>query len=95
MIRAFIGVEIATEVRGQISEAIAQLAPEISGIRWVPGRKFSFHAEVSRSYRRVRKSSLSATRLPRPSTPFGGLLLMLNVSEYSPISKGLAFYGSV
>ena len=41
MIRAFIGVQIAPEVRARISEAIAQLAPEISGIRWV--REDNFH----------------------------------------------------
>jgi RNA 2',3'-cyclic 3'-phosphodiesterase len=41
VIRAFIGVQIAPEVRARISEAIAQLAPEISGIRWV--REDNFH----------------------------------------------------
>ncbi len=41
MIRAFIGVQIAPEVRARISEAIAQLAPEIFGIRWV--REENFH----------------------------------------------------
>lgn len=41
MIRAFIGVQIAAEVRARISQAIAQLAPEISGIRWV--REDNFH----------------------------------------------------
>ena len=42
MIRAFIGVQIAPEVRAGISEAIAQLAPEISGIRWVREENFHF-----------------------------------------------------
>lgn len=42
MIRAFIGVQIAPEVRARISEAIAQLAPEIFGIRWVREENFHF-----------------------------------------------------
>ena len=42
MIRAFIGLQIAPEVRARISEAIAQLAPEISGIRWVREENFHF-----------------------------------------------------
>ena len=42
MIRAFIGVQIAPEVRARISQAIAQLAPEISGIRWVREENFHF-----------------------------------------------------
>jgi 2'-5' RNA ligase len=41
VIRAFIGVQIAAEVRARISQAIAQMAPEISGIRWV--REDNFH----------------------------------------------------
>jgi 2'-5' RNA ligase len=41
VIRVFIGVQIAAEVRARISQAIAQLAPEISGIRWV--REDNFH----------------------------------------------------
>jgi 2'-5' RNA ligase len=42
VIRAFIGVPIAPEVRARISTAIAQLAPEISGIRWVREENFHF-----------------------------------------------------
>jgi RNA 2',3'-cyclic 3'-phosphodiesterase len=42
VIRAFIGVQIAPEVRARISQAIAQLAPEISGIRWVREENFHF-----------------------------------------------------
>jgi RNA 2',3'-cyclic 3'-phosphodiesterase len=42
MIRAFIGVQIALEVRARISEAVAQLAPETSGIRWVREENFHF-----------------------------------------------------
>ena len=42
MIRAFIGVQIAPEVRARISQAIAQLAPEISEIRWVREENFHF-----------------------------------------------------
>jgi len=42
MIRAFIGVQIAPEVRARISQAIAQLTPEISGIRWVREENFHF-----------------------------------------------------
>ncbi|HET7393063.1 MAG TPA: RNA 2',3'-cyclic phosphodiesterase [Candidatus Binatia bacterium] len=42
MIRAFIGVQIASEVRARISQAIAQLAAEISGIRWVREENFHF-----------------------------------------------------
>jgi RNA 2',3'-cyclic 3'-phosphodiesterase len=42
VIRAFIGVQIASEVRARISQAIAQLAEEISGIRWVREENFHF-----------------------------------------------------
>ena len=42
MIRGFIGVQIAPEIRARISAAIAQLAPEISGIRWVREENFHF-----------------------------------------------------
>ena len=42
MIRAFIGVQIAPQVRARISEAIAQLAPELFGIRWVREENFHF-----------------------------------------------------
>jgi 2'-5' RNA ligase len=42
VIRAFIGVQIAPEVRARISQAIAQLAPEISRIRWVREENFHF-----------------------------------------------------
>ncbi len=42
MIRAFVGVQIAPEVRAKISAAINQLAPGISGIRWVPEDNFHF-----------------------------------------------------
>lgn len=42
MIRAFIGVQIGPQVRARISETIAQLAPEISGIRWVREENFHF-----------------------------------------------------
>jgi 2'-5' RNA ligase len=42
VIRAFIGVQIAPEVRGRISAAVAQLAPEISEIRWVREENFHF-----------------------------------------------------
>ena len=42
MIRGFIGVQIAPEVRARISAAIDQLAPGISGIRWVPENNFHF-----------------------------------------------------
>ena len=42
MIRGFIGVQIAPEVRARISAAIDQLAPGISGIRWVPEDNFHF-----------------------------------------------------
>ena len=42
MIRAFIGVQFAPEVRARISQAIAQLAAEISGIRWVREENFHF-----------------------------------------------------
>jgi RNA 2',3'-cyclic 3'-phosphodiesterase len=42
VIRAFIGVQIASEVRARISQAIAQLAAEISGIRWVREENFHF-----------------------------------------------------
>jgi 2'-5' RNA ligase len=42
VIRAFIGVQIAPDVRGRISAAVAQLAPEISGIRWVQEENFHF-----------------------------------------------------
>ena len=42
MIRAFIGVQIAPQVRARISEAIAHLAPELSGIRWVREENFHF-----------------------------------------------------
>jgi RNA 2',3'-cyclic 3'-phosphodiesterase len=42
VIRAFIGVQIAPEVRARISQAIAQLSPEISGIRWVREENFHF-----------------------------------------------------
>ena len=42
MIRAFIGVQIASEVRARISQVVAQLAPEISGIRWVREENFHF-----------------------------------------------------
>ena len=42
MIRAFIGVQIAPQVRARIFEAIAQLAPELSGIRWVREENFHF-----------------------------------------------------
>jgi len=40
VIRAFIAVPIAPEVRVRISSAINQLAPRISGIRWVPEDNF-------------------------------------------------------
>lgn len=42
MIRAFVGVQIAPEIRRRISEAVEQLAPEISRIRWVPEENFHF-----------------------------------------------------
>jgi 2'-5' RNA ligase len=42
VIRAFIGVQVAPQVRARISEAIAQLAPEVSGIRWVREENFHF-----------------------------------------------------
>jgi RNA 2',3'-cyclic 3'-phosphodiesterase len=42
LIRGFIGVQIAPEVRARISAAIDQLAPGISGIRWVPENNFHF-----------------------------------------------------
>ena len=42
MIRAFIGVQIAPEVRARISAAITQLAPAISRIRWVREENFHF-----------------------------------------------------
>lgn len=42
MIRAFIGVQIAPEVRARIAEATAQLARQIPGIRWVPEENFHF-----------------------------------------------------
>ena len=42
MIRAFIGVQIAPEVRAKISAAINQLEPGIPGIRWVPEDNFHF-----------------------------------------------------
>jgi len=42
VIRAFIGVQIAPEVRARISAAIAELAPKISGIRWVREENFHF-----------------------------------------------------
>jgi RNA 2',3'-cyclic 3'-phosphodiesterase len=42
VIRGFIGVQIAPEVRARISEAIVQVAPGISGIRWVPEDNFHF-----------------------------------------------------
>jgi 2'-5' RNA ligase len=42
MIRAFIGVQIAPEVRARISAAITQLAAETSGLRWVREENFHF-----------------------------------------------------
>jgi RNA 2',3'-cyclic 3'-phosphodiesterase len=42
VIRAFIAVQIAPEVRARISEAVAQLTPEISGIRWIREENFHF-----------------------------------------------------
>jgi RNA 2',3'-cyclic 3'-phosphodiesterase len=42
LIRGFIGVQIAPEVRARISAAIDQLAPGLSGIRWVPEENFHF-----------------------------------------------------
>ena len=42
MIRSFIGVQIAPEVRARIVEATAQLAQHIPGIRWVPEENFHF-----------------------------------------------------
>jgi len=42
VIRAFIGVQIAPEVRARISAAITQLTPAISGIRWVREENFHF-----------------------------------------------------
>jgi RNA 2',3'-cyclic 3'-phosphodiesterase len=42
VIRAFIGVQIAPEVRARICRAIAQLAPGISQIRWVREENFHF-----------------------------------------------------
>ena len=42
MLRGFIGVQIAPEVRARISQALQQLAPELIGIRWVPNENFHF-----------------------------------------------------
>ena len=42
MIRGFVGVDIAPEVRIRIAEATAQLARQISGIRRVPQENYHF-----------------------------------------------------
>jgi 2'-5' RNA ligase len=59
LIRGFIGVQVAHEVRARISAAIEQLTPGISGIRWVPEDNFHFTLKFLGPVEEARLESIS------------------------------------
>ena len=69
MIRGFIGVQIAPEVRARISAAIDQLAPGVSGIRWVPEDNFHFTLKFLGSIEEAQLESISKA-LAEAARPF-------------------------
>jgi RNA 2',3'-cyclic 3'-phosphodiesterase len=69
VIRAFIGVQIAPEVRAKISAAINQLAPAIPGIRWVPEDNFHFTLMFLGTIEESRLESVSEA-LVKAARPF-------------------------
>jgi RNA 2',3'-cyclic 3'-phosphodiesterase len=72
VIRAFIGVQIAPEVRAKISAVISQLAPVISGIRWVPEDNFHFTLKFFGAIEEAQLESISKVlaEAVRPFRPF-------------------------